>query len=297
MWKYNYSDDRNDWLAHAAGFKYLSKKLVNGKWVYVYPEDVARGSNTNGDPRLQRSQTGRINVNKNAARDTVQGARDAAQAGSDKIIRAFFDTKSNTREAQTTKKHLEQRAAERAKRKVERDANAGFATKKSSKNVNNVNNKEKENKSKTAYYKETGERLDQAKARAKKYGNDAAANEKAMLKNINKNKKQTEKNKVSAANTANAVANAKMASETKKAVAQEKRDKKGAKSAVKTSTAKTNARFEQVMKRLTEAENKRKASAKTTAANTNAKSNAKAQKELEEEKRRRLNAYKKYNRY
>lgn len=263
MWKYNYSDDRNDWLAHAAGFKYLSKKLVNGKWVYVYPEDVARGSNTNGDPRLQRSQTGSINVNKKAV--------DAAN---------FI-------------KHPKQSVL--AKRK------AGLNTSNPAKPVQPkqtvTQKRETENRSKTAYYKETGERLDQAKARAKKHGNDAAANEKAMLKNINENKKQTEKNKVSAANTANAVANAKMANETKKAVAQEKRDKKGAKSAVKTSTAKTNARFEQVMKRLTEAENKRNASAKTTAANTNAKSNAKAQKELEEEKRRRLNAYKKYNRY
>lgn len=39
MWEYKGTDHNNDWLMH---WKYIDKKMVNGKWRYVY--DKAKGA-------------------------------------------------------------------------------------------------------------------------------------------------------------------------------------------------------------------------------------------------------------
>lgn len=87
MWKYRQTNRNNDWLMHANGFKYVDKKMVNGHWVYTYPDEISRTSNTNGDPRLQRSQTGTVNVNAKAvnagkaAKSTVKKLASAYKNG------------------------------------------------------------------------------------------------------------------------------------------------------------------------------------------------------------------------
>lgn len=39
MWEYKSVDHNNDWLMH---FKYIDKKMINGKWHYIY--DRAKGA-------------------------------------------------------------------------------------------------------------------------------------------------------------------------------------------------------------------------------------------------------------
>lgn len=102
MWNYNYSCDDNDWLEHAS-HKYISKKMVNGKWRYFYAGSTRRPGEENSplsissqqkslvllkgknyksmkdrrkvlvsnDPKMIRSQGKGITVNKKATKITT----------------------------------------------------------------------------------------------------------------------------------------------------------------------------------------------------------------------------------
>lgn len=91
MWKYRQTDRNNDWLMHAGGHKYVDKKMVNGKWVYTYPDEIARTSNTNGDPRLQRSQNGTVTISKGAV-----NTGKAVKSTANKLVSAYKNGNKST---------------------------------------------------------------------------------------------------------------------------------------------------------------------------------------------------------
>nr|DAO38695.1 MAG TPA: hypothetical protein [Caudoviricetes sp.] len=58
MWEYKSVDHNNDWLMH---FKYIDKKMINGKWHYIY--DRAKGA-LSGGTTTKRNSDGSVTTTK-----------------------------------------------------------------------------------------------------------------------------------------------------------------------------------------------------------------------------------------
>lgn len=58
MWEYRSVDHDNDWLMH---FKYIDKKMINGKWHYIY--DRAKGV-LGGNTTTKRNADGSVTTNR-----------------------------------------------------------------------------------------------------------------------------------------------------------------------------------------------------------------------------------------
>lgn len=105
MWQYNYSysDPNNDFLMH---YKYIDKKMVNGKWRYTYPSD----------------------------KNTVKGAiSDMQKTAKRKYKKAVFE-----RKVEKGKKKVQQfiKSAKKEVKSIKRDVKFRYETYKIKKKVN-----------------------------------------------------------------------------------------------------------------------------------------------------------------